>query len=220
MLIWATSETMERKEIQPCRIIPSPRFRPDGNRLESEGSPVENLLLLAQARQSCRNFDPTRSVEREKLITCLKAACVSPSACNSQPWRYIAVDEETRLSQLAACLQETGMNRFTEQARAFIVILEGKQNLTAKMGGSIKNQPFSGIDIGISVAHLILAATDLGLGSCVIGWFNERKLKMLLGIPKTRRVRLVVALGYAAPDDVLRPKDRKDFDEIVSLNHF
>lgn len=148
---------------------------------------MDTLLGLAQGRQSCRNFDPARPVEREKL---------------------------------AACLQETGLNRFTENARAFVVVIEGRQNFTARMGGSLKNQPFSGIDIGLSVAHLILAAADQGLASCVVGWFNERKIKMLLGIPKTRRVRLVVSLGYAAGDDALREKDRKAFDEIVTFNHF
>lgn len=181
---------------------------------------METLLGLAMKRQSCRNFDPGRPVEREKLVVCLEAARLSPSACNSQPWRYIAVDEPDRLPQLAACLQETGMNRFTEHARAFVVVLEGRQNFTAKMGGSIKNQPFSGIDIGLSVGHLILAAADQGLASCVVGWFNERKIKMLLGIPKTRRVRLVICLGYAAESDPLREKDRKAYEEIVTFNHF
>ena len=181
---------------------------------------MDTQLGLAQGRQSCRNFDPARPVEREKLTACLEAARLSPSACNSQPWRYIAVDEPERLPQLAACLQETGLNRFTENARAFVVVIEGRQNFTARMGGSLKNQPFSGIDIGLSVAHLILAAADQGLASCVVGWFNERKIKMLLGIPKTRRVRLVVSLGYAAGDDALREKDRKAFDEIVTFNHF
>ena len=101
-----------------------------------------------------------------------------------------------------------------------MVVIEGRQNFTARMGGSLTNQPFSGIAIGLSVAHLILAAADQGLASCVVGWFNERKIKMLLGIPKTRRVRLVVSLGYAAGDDALREKDRKAFDEIVTFNHF
>ncbi|PWM23719.1 MAG: NAD(P)H nitroreductase [Oscillospiraceae bacterium] len=181
---------------------------------------MNSLLELVQSRQSCRSFDPSRPVEREKLTACLQAACLAPSACNSQPWRYIAVDEPDRLPQLAACLQETGMNRFTGDARAFVVVVEGRQNLPARMGSSMNNQPFSGLDIGLSVGHLILSATDLGLGSCVIGWFNERKLKMLLGIPKTRRIRLVICLGYAKPEDPLREKNRRDFDETVSFNHF
>lgn len=179
-----------------------------------------DLLSLIRHRQSCRNFDPTRFVEKEKLIDILQAAALSPSACNSQPWRYIAVDEPQRVEQVAQCLQDSGMNKFTGKATAFVVAIEGKQNLTAKVGESLKNQKFSGIDLGLSIGHLVLAAEDLGLSSCILGWFNERKLKMLLGIPKTRRIRLVVALGYAMADDALREKQRKKFDEVVSFNKF
>ncbi len=181
---------------------------------------MSDLLSLIQHRQSCRNFDSTRLVEKEKLMDILGAAVLSPSACNSQPWRYIAVDEPQRVEQVAQCLQDTGMNKFAGKATAFVVALEGKQNLTARVGESLKNQKYSGIDLGFSVAHLMLAAEDLGLSSCILGWFNERKLKMLLGIPKTRRIRLVVALGYAMADDTQREKQRKDFDEIVSFNKF
>ena len=179
-----------------------------------------DLLSLIRHRQSCRNFDPARSVEKEKLIDILQAAALSPSACNSQPWRYIAVDEPQRVEQVAQCLQDSGMNKFTGKATAFVVAIEGKQNLTAKVGESLKNQKFSGIDLGLSIAHLVLAAEDVGLSSCILGWFNERKLKMLLGIPKTRRIRLVVALGYAMADDAVREKQRKKFDEVVSFNKF
>ena len=150
----------------------------------------------------------------------LQAAVLSPSACNSQPWRYIAVDEPQRVEQLAQCVQDTGMNKFAANATAFVVALEGKQNLTAKVGESLKNQKYSGVDLGLSVAHLVLTAQDLGLASCILGWFNERKIKMLLGIPKTRRIRLVIALGYAMPNDPLREKQRKKFDEVVSFNKF
>lgn len=181
---------------------------------------MDDLLSLIRHRQSCRNFDPARFVEKEKLMDILQAAALSPSACNSQPWRYIAVDEPQRVEQVAQCLQDSGMNKFAGKATAFVVAIEGKQNLTAKVGESLKNQKYSGIDLGLSVAHLVLAAEDLGLSSCILGWFNERKLKMLLGIPKTRRIRLVVALGYAMPEDVLRAKQRKAFDEVVSFNKF
>ena len=179
-----------------------------------------DILSLIRHRQSCRNFDPARFVEKEKLIDILQAAALSPSACNSQPWRYIAVDEPQRVEQVAQCLQDSGMNKFTGKATAFVVAIEGKQNLTAKVGESLKNQKFSGIDLGLSIGHLVLAAEDLGLSSCILGWFNERKLKMLLGIPKTRRIRLVVALGYAMAGDVLRDKQRKKLDEVISFNKF
>ena len=179
-----------------------------------------DLLSLVKQRQSCRNFDPAKPVEREKLQTILEAAVLAPSACNSQPWRYIAVDDPQRTQQLADCVQDTGMNKFAQKATAFIVAIEGSQNLTAKVGESLKNQKYSGIDLGISIAHLVLTAADIGLASCILGWFNERKLKMLLGIPKTRRIRLVVALGYAAEDEVIREKQRKKHDEVISFNRY
>jgi nitroreductase len=181
---------------------------------------MKDLLGLIGRRQSCRSFDPQRAVERDKLVACLEAARLSPSACNSQPWRFVAVDDPQRVEQVARCVQDTKMNRFTECCTCFVVVVEGAQNLSAKVGGSLKNQQYAAIDIGIAAAHLVLAATELGLGSCILGWFNERRLKMMLGIPKTRRVRLVVALGYAAEGDPLREKDRKDFSEVVSFNKF
>lgn len=181
---------------------------------------MHNITELILQRQSCRNFDSTRPVERETLMAVMEAARLAPSACNGQPWRYIVVDDPARVEQTALCLQDAGMNRFAQQATAFAVLLEGSQSLSARVGGSLKNQNFSGMDMGISVAHLVLAAADMGLASCIMGWLNERKLKMLLGIPKTKRIRLVVALGYAMPDDPLRPKERKPFDEVVSFNRF
>lgn len=179
-----------------------------------------NLFSLIDRRQSCRNFDPLRAVEREVVTACLEAARLAPSACNSQPWRFVAVDDPQRVEQVARCVQDSGMNRFAEHCTCFVVVVEGAQNISAKVGGSLKNQQYSAIDIGIAAAHLVLAATDLGLGSCILGWFNERKLKMMLGIPKTRRVRLVVALGYPVEGEALREKQRKPFDDVVSFNKF
>ncbi|MFV0496604.1 MAG: nitroreductase family protein [Candidatus Fimivivens sp.] len=181
---------------------------------------MDDVLSLIRQRQSCRNFDPSRFVEKEKLIEILQMAALSPSACNSQPWRYVAVDEPQRVEQVAQCLQDAGMNKFSGKATAFVVAIEGRQNLTAKVNESLKNQKFSGIDLGLSVAHLVLAAQAVGVSSCILGWFNERKLKMLLGIPKTRRIRLVIALGYSMPDDKLRTKQRRKFDEVISFNKF
>ncbi|MEG2174450.1 MAG: nitroreductase family protein [Oscillospiraceae bacterium] len=177
------------------------------------------LFDLIASRQSCRNFDG-RPVAREKLDQCIEAARLSPSACNSQPWRFVVVDDVQRAKQVAQCLQEGGMNRFTDQCATFVVVIEGSQNLTERMGGAVKDQKFSNIDIGLTTAHLVLSAAEQDLATCIIGWFNERKLKMLLGIPKARRVRLVVAMGYADKTDPLRDKQRKAMAEIVSYNKF
>ncbi|MEG2204767.1 MAG: nitroreductase family protein, partial [Oscillospiraceae bacterium] len=139
---------------------------------------MSTLFHLFEQRQSCRSYQ-SKPVEPEKLDACIRAARLAPSACNSQPWRFIVVNEPQRVEQLAKCVQETGMNRFTDGCTAFVVILEGNQSLSARFGGAMKDQKYAGIDIGLATAQLVLTAADEGLGSCILGWFNERKLKIL-----------------------------------------
>lgn len=178
-----------------------------------------DLNSLIQKRQSCRNFT-SGTIPREAIDACLQAACLSPSACNAQPWRFVVVDDPVRVEQVSKYVQDSGMNRFTERCSAFVVIVEGSQNLTARVGSGLKNQKFSSIDIGIATAHLVLAATEQGIATCILGWFNERGLKTLLGIPKMRRIRLVIAMGTAAPEDPLRKKVRKPAEEVISYNKY
>lgn len=180
---------------------------------------MRSFSELAAQRQSCRKFFPGRAIEREKLEEALRAAVLSPSAGNSQPWRYVAVDEPQRVRQLGECLADIEENGFCRDASAFVVVMEEKSGFGKKLGQSLYNQKFIGIDIGLSVAHIILAAADLGLASCVIGAFNERKVKTLLGIPKTRRLKLIIALGYDT-DNIIREKLRRPFEETVTYNKF
>lgn len=101
------------------------------------------------------------------------------------------------------------MNKFTDNCPAFIVVVEEKANLKSRVGEIIKSQEFSSIDIGIATAHICLAATEQGLSSCIMGWLNEKKLKELLSIPKAKRIRLVIGIGYAANDQL------RSIDEIA-----
>ena len=173
---------------------------------------MENLLKLIETRESCRNFD-TRPVDKALLCRMVEAARLSPSACNSQPWRFTVVSGEKRAA-LAQCTQGLGMNKFTSDAPAFIVISEEKATLMAKIAGSVKDQQYAPIDIGLTTAHLCLAATALGLSTCILGWFDEAEVKALLGDTVGSRIRLILAVGYAK-NDSLRPKKRKDMEEIL-----
>lgn len=181
---------------------------------------MTDFFELAQLRHSCRSFIAQRNIERQKLERVLKCALLAPSACNNQPWRYVAVDDPNRVHQLAECAQDGVDNTFVQNASAFIVAIEGKQNSGINFAESMKSHKFLGIDMGLSVANIVLAATDEGLASCIIGSFNERQLKILLGIPKTRRIRLVVALGYDSTCGNEREKQRKPFEEMISYNKF
>ncbi len=168
---------------------------------------------LAVSRQSVRNYDKTKEVAFEDVKKCLETAMISPSACNSQPWHFTIVKGE-KSAEVAKLTQSMGMNKFTSDVSTFVVISEGAYNKTALVGSKVKDQDYRSVDIGIATAHLCLQATDLGISTCILGWFDEKKLQALLGIKS--RIRLVIAMGYASEDDKLRNKVRKDFEDVVS----
>jgi nitroreductase len=78
---------------------------------------------------------------------------------------------------------------------------------------------YSLIDIGIAVEHLCLQAADLGLGTCVLGWFEEKTVKRLLRVPRNRRVYLLITLGYPR-EDRARVKRRKTIHQIRAYNRY
>jgi nitroreductase len=180
----------------------------------------EQFLELVHKRQSVRSYLPTL-VEPEKLQRCLEAARLAPSACNAQPWKFIVVDEPTLKAEVAQATSSRllGMNHFTIQAPVLVVIVIEKANFTSAMGQMIKDREFPLIDLGIATEHFCLHATSEGLGTCILGWFDEPKVKKLLSIPRQKRVGLIVTLGYASTQG-LRPKKRKPMEEILSHNKY
>lgn len=172
-----------------------------------------DFLALAAQRESCRDFSGT-PVELEKLNLCLEAARLAPSACNSQPWTMIIAQTPGKVEQAAKAAQEMGMNRFIGKAPVIAVVVEEKTNISSKFGGALKDQQYAQTDIGLAVAHFCLEATQQGLSTCIIGWFNEAQLKKDFDIPESKRVRLLIAVGYAA-NDRLREKKRRPVGEIA-----
>lgn len=176
---------------------------------------------LISERQSVRKYTG-KPVEREKLQTLVEAVRLSPSACNSQPWKLILVDEPKLKNELAKATFNTAIsfNRFALEAPVIAILVIEKAKLIARLGGSIKNQEFPEYDIGIAAAHFCLQAAELGLGTCMIGWFNEAKIQELLHIPKNRKIGLVITLGYAPDDYKLRKKTRKSSEEMSGFNSY
>lgn len=166
-------------------------------------------------RQSCRNYDGDRPVEREKLEKMIENARSAPSACNSQPYTFTVVCDREVADKLAKSTQGMGANKHCDKVHCFIVVTEEKAGLLARVGARFKDQEFAAMDIGFATSQLVLSATDLGLSTCVLGWFDEKRIKELCGIDESKRVRLVIAVGYAAADDVLREKKRKPVTELV-----
>jgi len=180
-----------------------------------------DFLDLANKRQSCRSYDPDRPVEPEKLKHCIEAVRIAPSACNAQPWKLVIVNDPVMKNKFAraATSKLLGYNNFTEQAPVITVLVREKPNLTSKLGTVLKDKPYTVMDVGIAAAHFCLQATSEGLGTCMIGWFDEEKVKKLLGIPKKKRAELIIAVGYPAKPET-REKFRKKTEEISSYNHY
>ena len=179
------------------------------------------LIDLILQRQSVRRYTD-KPVEREKLERCLEAATLAPSACNAQPWKFIVVDEPILVKKLA---KETwnklvAFNRFVDQAPVLIVISIEKSPFVPTIGGRIKNKEYPLIDIGIASEHFCLQAEEEGLGTCMLGWFNEKAVQKLLNIPKNRRIALLISVGYAPEDYKMRRKIRKEFSKVVSYNKY
>ena len=171
-----------------------------------------NFLEIAQTRQSCRAYDEARVVEREKLDAILEAARLAPSACNGQPYHF-TVCKGDLAKEVAKATQGLGMNKFAVQCPVIIVISEMPYVKSAAMGAKVKNNDYRSIDIGITTAYLTAEAAAQGLGTCILGWFDDDKIRKLCGIEHP--VRLVVTVGYPS-DDTIRPKKRKDITELVT----
>ena len=110
-----------------------------------------------------------------------------------------------------------GMNKWVTDVPVIVAVVLEKMNLTARIGSVIKDKEYSLLDVGIAVEHFCLQATELGLGTCIIGWFDEKKVKKLLDIPK-RRVPLLISVGYPASEH--RKKVRKPLEEMSSWNKY
>lgn len=171
-----------------------------------------NELILA--RQSCRSYDESRAVEKEKLDAILEAARLAPSACNAQPY-HLTVCTQQAAKAVAQATQGMGMNKFASQAPVMIVVSEAAYNPTAAAGSKLKKNDYRSIDIGIVTAYITAQATALGLSTCILGWFDDKQIRSICSL--NTPVRLVVSLGYASAEDKLREKKRKDITQLAGF---
>ena len=180
---------------------------------------VLDFLNLVSRRQSDRAYFD-KQVEEDKLLRCIEAARLAPSACNSQPWTFVVVNDKELKNKIADSTSNRllPLNHFTKQAPVHIVIVQEFANLTSSIGRAIKDKDYTLIDIGIAAEHFCLQAASEGLGSCMIGWFNEKKVKSLLNIPTNKRPLLIITLGYSS--DALREKKRKSIEKIIRFNKY
>jgi nitroreductase len=176
------------------------------------------LLDLITQRQSVRRWS-SRPVEKDKIDRCLEAARLAPSACNSQPWHFIVINDPALKSKLAQKIFRGpyAINTHAEPAPVWIAVVSDKAPFMTRFGGLLRGTPFYLLDIGASIMQFLLAAAEQNLGTCWLGWFNERHAQKTLGISRNKRIFSFIALGY--PADEPRPKNRKSLADISSYNH-
>ena len=172
-----------------------------------------NFMEIAENRQSCRSYDAAKEVEQEKLDAILRAAQLAPSACNGQPYKITVCKGDAAKAVAAACAG-MGMNKFAAQAPVQLVLSEMPYVKSAAVGAKLKKNDYRSIDIGIVAAYITAEAAAQGLGTCVLGWLDDSKIRDICDLEYP--VRLVITLGYTGDGDKLRTKKRKDLEELVA----
>ena len=172
-----------------------------------------NYMEIAQVRQSCRGYNEAKEEEEEKLQAVLQAAQLAPSACNGQPYKITVCTGETAKAVAAACAG-MGINKFAPQAPVQLVISEMPYTKSAALGAKLKKNDYRSIDIGIVAGYITEDAAAQVLGTCILGWLDDSKIRSICDLEHP--VRLVITLGYAGEDDKLRTKKRKDLSELVA----
>lgn len=170
-----------------------------------------NFTEIAETRQACRSYDENRPVEQEKLDAILRAVQLAPSACNGQPYLLTVCTGETA-AQVAAATMGMGMNKFAAQAPVLLVLSEMPYVKSAALGAKLKKNDYRSIDIGIAAAYLTAEAAAQGLGTCILGWLDDEKIRQLCDLDQP--VRLLVTVGYPKEGDPLRKKVRKEISEL------
>ncbi|HPB58819.1 MAG TPA: nitroreductase family protein [Candidatus Saccharicenans sp.] len=173
---------------------------------------------IIQSRRSIRRYSP-QPVEREKILACLEAARLAPSAENVQPWRFLVIDEP-ELKERVARAAFSGIyatSRFAAGAPVLVLMMARLDLLANNLGRLVQGTQFYLLDLGIAGEHFVLKAEEQGLGTCWIGWFNLKAVRKLLDIPRKYRLVAMLSAGYPASRPT-RPRARKELKDIAWFN--
>lgn len=166
---------------------------------------------LAQRRYSVRSYQST-PVDRELLLKVLGAALLAPSAVNFQPWKFVVVTDPELLSQLHGCYHR----EWFKTAPACIVAIGDHDKGWHR---PTDDKDYTDIDVAIAIDHLMLAATEIGLGTCWICHFNAEKCAGIFDLPSNFEPIAMIPIGYAN-SDIVPEKKRKTLDQMVFWNKF
>ena len=199
------------------------RVEVDSDWNEEPGGPTKSTsrrMSVAEAiaqRVSCRAYKPDPVPERQ-ILRILEAARLAPSACNEQPWRFVVVRDPQRRRRIVdeGFLPGINMN-WAIAAPVHVVVGMETSFLTHRLAASVSGVAYPWVDIGIAGEHLVLAATELGLGTCWIGWIRPKVIARLAGWKRSVKPAVVITVGYPSEAGALKPPAtrRKPLNHIV-----
>jgi nitroreductase len=166
---------------------------------------------LIKYRESVRDYDPTRPVPQAVLRRILEAGRLAPSAANHQPWKFLVISSQAMLQKVHACYAKDWF-----RAAPHVLIVSGKREdaWTRRYDGYNSLET----DLTITMDHLILAASNEGVGTCWIAAFDLQILRSALSLKETEMVYAITPLGYPhAGYQHKGKKDRKKFEEVVKF---
>ena len=173
------------------------------------------LFEALRARESCRAYS-SQALEKEKIEKLLEVACMAPSAGNGQPWRFVAVTDPAILKPLAEMTRAPRINHWVGEAPCIVAIWEEiSDKMIERYGEQYLDRRWPAVDSGLCALQLCLAATGLGIGSCILGAFPEEEAKQLLNIPEQGSLRLLITLGYPKEESAPREKRRLGLDRVA-----
>lgn len=174
---------------------------------------MDNFLELLKKRRSIRKFK-TQPVDESVLRYIIECGLNSPSACNKQPYRFVVMRGEAKDK---FCRSVFGgiysFCSFVSKAPVIIALVRNKKSFEMKIGEVIANCDFSLIDIGICGQNMVIAATEKGLGSLWVGWFDRKKANKFLKVGTQETVEILIAIGEKDEDPP--PRKKKDFSSAV-----
>jgi nitroreductase len=144
------------------------------------------FMDVVMARRSVRSFSD-KDIKEKDFTKMFESARIAPSWANRQCWSYILVRDNEKIKKLDGRL----INSWMKHAKAIIIACGDP-----KKSGSRNGMEYYLVDVSISMEHLVLTATDLGLGTCWIGGFDEEKVKQILDIPEKIKVVALIPIGY------------------------
>jgi nitroreductase len=178
---------------------------------------MKTLDQILAERRSVRSFLP-EPVRRDQIVAICEAARSAPSACNSQTWRFIAVTDREVIQRISnEAMRPVIRNKWLSQAPLLIVGCSQLDIVANRLGKKITGIEYYQIDLGIAMEHMVLKATDLGLGTCWIGWFHEAKVKEILEIPGKIKVSAMLAVGLPE-NEPPKKRNRKPIQKIVYID--